>query len=291
MSTKVWIEAARPKTLGASLAPILIGAALAYRHESFSFFVTITALASALCIQIATNFCNDYCDFKKGADARRVGPVRATQAGLIAPEMMLRATIVTFALAVILGAILVARGGAPILIIGILSVTFGALYTAGPYPLAYIGLGDLFVLIFFGPVAVAGTYYVNALTWSSDAAILGLIPGLLAVGILIVNNLRDYESDRLARKRTLVVTFGERFGRLEYFACVVGPALLIATKAHLLGTTAAVIVTILSAIAGIILAYRLMRRRGAALIPFLPATNLLLIVVSLLVAFFVAWPL
>ena len=291
MSAKVWIDAARPKTLGASLAPILIGAALAYRHGALSPLMTFIALASALCIQIATNFCNDYCDFKKGADAQRVGPVRATQAGLIAPEMMLRATIITFAIAVALGAILVARGGAPILIIGILSVAFGALYTAGPYPLAYIGLGDLFVLIFFGPVAVAGTYYVNALTWSSDAAILGLIPGLLAVGILIVNNLRDYESDRLSRKRTLVVTFGERFGRLEYLACVIGPALLIATKAHLLGTTGAVIVATLSAIAGIILASRLMRRRGAALVPFLPATNVLLIVVSFLVAFFVAWPL
>lgn len=291
MFTKVWIEAARPKTLGASLAPILIGAALAYRHGAFSFFATSTALASALCIQIATNFCNDYCDFKKGADAQRIGPVRATQAGLIAPETMLRATVITFALAVALGAILVARGGAPILIIGILSVAFGALYTAGPYPLAYIGLGDLFVLIFFGPVAVAGTYYVNALAWSLDAVILGLIPGLIAVGILIVNNLRDYESDRLARKRTLVVTFGERFGRLEYLVCVVCPAFLISAKANLLGSTAATRVALLSLIAGGSLAYRLMQRRGAALNPFLPATNMLLIAVSLVVAFFVAWPL
>ncbi len=291
MSTKVWIEAARPKTLGASLAPILIGAALAYRHGAFSFFATITSLASALCIQIATNFCNDYCDFKKGADAERVGPVRATQAGLIAPETMLRATIITFALAVALGAILVARGGAPILIIGILSVAFGALYTAGPYPLAYIGLGDLFVLIFFGPVAVAGTYYVNALRWSSDAAILGLIPGLLAVGILIVNNLRDYDSDRLVRKRTLVVAFGERFGRLEYLVCVVTPALVIMARARLLGDMAATIIATLSAIAGGILSYRLIQRRGASLNPFLPATNVLLIAVSLLVAIFVALPL
>jgi len=291
MSTKVWIEAARPKTLGASLAPILIGAALAYRHGAFSLFATLTALASALCIQIATNFCNDYCDFKKGADAQRVGPVRATQAGLIAPQTMLRATVITFALAIALGAILVARGGAPILIIGILSVAFGALYTAGPYPLAYIGLGDLFVLIFFGPVAVAGTYYVNALAWSFNAVILGFIPGLLAVGILIVNNLRDYESDRLVGKRTLVVTFGETFGRLEYLVCVIGPALLITANAHLLGTTAALLVATPSALAGGVLTYRLMQRRGAALNPFLPATNALLIAVSLLVALFVAWPL
>jgi 1,4-dihydroxy-2-naphthoate octaprenyltransferase len=291
MSAKVWIDAARPKTLGASLAPILIGAALAYRHGAFSPLLTFISLASALCIQIATNFCNDYCDFKKGADAQRVGPVRATQAGLIAPETMLRATIITFALAVTLGAILVARGGAPILIIGILSVAFGALYTAGPYPLAYIGLGDLFVLIFFGPVAVAGTYYVNTLSWSLDAAILGLIPGLLAVGILVVNNLRDYESDRVARKRTLVVTLGERFGKFEYLACVISPVLIVATQANLLGAKAATAIATLSALGGGILAFRLMRRRGAALNPFLPATNILLIAISLLLAFFVARPL
>jgi 1,4-dihydroxy-2-naphthoate octaprenyltransferase len=172
-----------------------------------------------------------------------------------------------------------------------LSVAFGALYTAGPYPLAYIGLGDLFVLIFFGPVAVAGTYYVNALTWSSDAMILGLIPGLLAVGILVVNNLRDYESDRLAKKRTLVVTFGERFGRFEYLACVIGPAAIVATRANLFGATGSLVIAFLSVFAGGILAIRLMGRRGASLNPFLPATNLLLIATSLLVAFFVACPL
>lgn len=291
MSAKVWIEAARPKTLGASLAPILIGAALAYRHGSFSLIVTLTALGSALCIQIATNFCNDYCDFKKGADAQRVGPVRATQAGLIAPGMMLRATILTFALAVALGALLVARGGAPILVIGILSVAFGTLYTAGPYPLAYIGLGDLFVLIFFGPVAVAGTYYVNTLAWSLDAAILGLIPGALAVGILVVNNLRDYDSDRVAAKRTLVVTLGERFGKVEYLACVVSPVAIVATQANLLGTKASIAIATLSTIGGGLLAFRLMRLRGASLNPLLPATNLLLIAISLLVAFCVARPL
>jgi 1,4-dihydroxy-2-naphthoate octaprenyltransferase len=291
MSTKVWIDAARPKTLGASLAPILIGAALAYRHGAFSPLMTCIALASALCIQIGTNFCNDYCDFKKGADALRVGPVRATQAGLIAPETMLRATVITFALAVALGAILVARGGTPILIIGLLSVAFGALYTAGPHPLAYIGLGDLFVLIFFGPVAVAGTYYVNTLAWSTNAALLGLIPGLLAVGILIVNNLRDYESDRLAQKRTLVVTFGERFGKGEYLVCVVSAVIITALEAHLLGGTGATIVALFAALAGGFLTFRLMSLRGPALNPFLPATNILLIATSLLVAFFVACPL
>ncbi|MEN9845690.1 MAG: hypothetical protein RIS36_837 [Pseudomonadota bacterium] len=291
MSAKVWIDAARPKTLGASLSPILIGAALAYRHGALSPLITFIALASALCIQIGTNFCNDYCDFKKGADAQRVGPVRATQAGLIAPETMLRATVITFALAVTLGAILVAQGGAPILIIGILSVAFGTLYTAGPYPLAYIGLGDLFVMIFFGPVAVAGTYYVNTLAWSADAAVLGLIPGLLAVGILIVNNLRDYETDRLARKRTLVVTLGERFGKGEYLACVVSPVIIAANKADLLGDTGTTIVALLVALGGGFLTLRLMRLRGAALNPFLPATNILLIATSLLVALFVVYPL
>jgi 1,4-dihydroxy-2-naphthoate octaprenyltransferase len=204
---------------------------------------------------------------------------------------MLRATSITFALAIALGAILVARGGAPILIIGILSVAFGALYTAGPYPLAYIGLGDLFVLIFFGPVAVAGTYYVNALAWSSDAAILGLIPGLLAVGILVVNNLRDYESDRIARKRTLVVMLGERFGKVEYLACVLSPVVIVGIQSNLLGAKPAFGVATLSALAGSALAFRLMKLRGASLDPFLPATNILLIATSLLVALFVAYPL
>lgn len=291
MSAKIWIDAARPKTLGASLAPILIGASLAYRDGSLSLLMTLTALASALCIQIGTNFCNDYCDFKKGADAQRIGPVRATQAGLIAPETMRRAAIVTFALAVALGAILVARGGVPIVIIGLLSVAFGALYTAGPFPLAYIGLGDLFVLIFFGPVAVAGTYYVNALSWSPHALLLGLIPGLLAVGILVVNNLRDYESDCLAKKRTLVVFFGERFGRFEYLACVAGPAVIAATQTHLLGTIGSSVVATVTALAGGVMTDRLIKRRGASLHPFLPATNLLLIAASLLVALFIACPL
>jgi 1,4-dihydroxy-2-naphthoate octaprenyltransferase len=290
MSARVWIAAARPKTLGASLAPILIGAALAYRHGSFSLFATCITLAAALCIQVATNFCNDYCDYKKGADAHRVGPLRATQAGLIAPETMRRAACITFAIAIALGAILVARAGTPILIIGLLSVAFGALYTAGPHPLAYIGLGDLFVLVFFGPVAVAGTYYVNARAWEPDAVVLGFIPGLLAVGILVVNNLRDYDTDRIVGKRTLVVTFGERFGGYEYLACVTIPALITASLGKLLGATAALATGAAFAVWGTILAARLMRLRGARLNPFLPATNTLLIAFSCAIAILLVYP-
>ena len=291
MAIEVWIDAARPKTLGASFAPVLIGSALAYTHGAFSLFATLTALVSALCIQIGTNFANDYGDFKRGADANRIGPVRATQAGLIAPETMRRAAIMTFTLAVALGALLVIRCGTPILVIGVLSVVFGMLYTSGPYPLAYIGLGDLFVLVFFGPVAVAGTYFVNALRWSSDALVLGCVPGLLAVAILIVNNLRDYESDRVAKKRTLVVFFGERFGRVEYLACIAGASGIIALQTHLLGSGGAAVTALLSTLFGGVLVLRLVRRRGAALNPFLPATNLLLTVISLLVAIFLMRPL
>jgi 1,4-dihydroxy-2-naphthoate octaprenyltransferase len=291
MMVKVWIDAARPKTLGASLAPILIGAALSAKLNSFSLTFTLIALASALCIQIATNFCNDYCDFKKGADKNRIGPIRATQSGLIAPEMMRRATILTFALAVAFGALLVARGGWPIVLIGVLSVTFGALYTAGSYPLAYLGLGDLFVLIFFGPVAVVGTYYVNSLEWSRHAALLGFLPGLLSVAILVVNNLRDAESDRASNKRTLVVLLGERFGRFEYAACVLAPAIIVAFQGALLGKLGASCASSFLILGGGVLTMKLTRQRGAALNPFLPATNLFLIATSGIVSFLLLHPL
>lgn len=291
MQPKVWIEAARPKTLGATVAPILIGTSLAYRTGQVDVGWTVIALLSALCIQIGTNFCNDYCDFTKGADVERVGPVRATQAGLVSPEQMKRATIVMFGLAILLGALLVWRGGAPILLIGLLSVLFGVLYTAGPYPLAYIGMGDLFVLVFFGPVAVAGTYYVNALVWSREAALFGLVPGLLSVGILVANNLRDYRSDRAVRKRTLVVLLGERFGRIEYGVCVLAPAAFLLTQMELLGTIGTYIAALASVAFGMMLLGILWGRSGGDLRPLLPATNKVLIATSLLVSLFLVFPL
>ncbi len=218
---KTWIQSARPKTLWAAVGPVLIGSAMACADGSLNIAVLLATLLAALLIQIGTNFANDYYDFVKGADTTdRVGPVRATQAGLVTPAQMRRAFIITFGLALLLGVYLVWRGGVPILIIGVASVVCAVLYTAGPFPLAYIGLGEVFVLIFFGPVAVAGTYYLQTLSINANVIIAGLAPGLLSTAILAVNNFRDIETDKIAGKKTLAVRFGCNFGIAEYISCI-----------------------------------------------------------------------
>ena len=214
---KIWLSAARPQTLSAALVPILIGASLAWNHDLFRWDTSTVALLCAFLIQIGTNFANDYYDYLKGADAEgRIGFIRATSAGLVSPESMFRATIITMALAFILGLYLVWTGGWIILVIGLLSILFGILYTGGPFPLGYNGLGDLFVFIFFGIVAVMGTYYVNALQWSMGSLIASIPAGALSVNILVVNNLRDVEQDRITGKRTLGVLLGEKALKFEY---------------------------------------------------------------------------
>ncbi|HMP74978.1 MAG TPA: 1,4-dihydroxy-2-naphthoate polyprenyltransferase [Kiritimatiellia bacterium] len=227
MNLKPWILAARPKTLWASLAPVAMGTAIATRDGGLHVPSALCALASAFFIQIGTNYCNDYADFAKGTDdAGRTGPLRATAAGLVTPQAMIRATIWAFALAAAAALYLVVRGGWPLALVGVLSIASGVLYTAGPRPLGYIGLGDLFTLVFFGPVAVAGTYYVQALQWSWVPVVAGLAPGLLSVSILVVNNLRDREGDARAGKRTLAVRFGATFVRWEYTLCIAGSAVV-----------------------------------------------------------------
>jgi len=222
-----WILAARPKTLFASLAPVSIGTALAAKDGKFHFLAMACALIGAITIQIGTNFCNDYCDYFQGADTDdRKGPTRAVQAGLISPRAMLWATVLMFSITVAVTGYLYMRAGWLFLLICALSILFGVLYTAGRYSLAYLGLGDPFVLVFFGPVAVAGTYYVQALEVDWRVIVAGLAPGLLAVGLLVVNNLRDVDEDRAANKRTLAVRFGKRFSRIQYSACVLMAALV-----------------------------------------------------------------
>lgn len=218
---KIWILAARPKTLWAAVAPVLIGTAMAFADGKAHWLSAILAGVGAVLIQIGTNFANDYFDYRHGADeGERLGPTRATQAGLVTPAEMKRAFILTFALAVLAGLYLIYRGGWPILAIGIFSIIFGILYTGGPFPLGYYGLGDLFVLIFFGLVAVGGTYYVQALSINRLVILAGLAPGLFSTAILTVNNLRDIHTDRLAGKKTLAVRFGETFARMEYLFSV-----------------------------------------------------------------------
>ncbi len=221
-SNKNWILAIRPKTLPAAAGPVIIGFALAYREGLHHFPSVILAALVALLIQAGTNMVNDYSDFKKGTDTEsRVGPIRVTQAGLISPERMKAGMLVVLILIIIFSIPLVLRGGVPILIIGVLSIISGILYTAGPFPLGYNGLGDVFVLIFFGPVATAGTYYVQTLELSLNSVLAGLGPGLLSVAILCINNLRDYENDKAAGKKTLVVFFGKTFGKAEYLVSIV----------------------------------------------------------------------
>lgn len=221
-TASIWIAAARPKTLWAAVAPVLVGTALALGDGGFHAGAAGLAFLGAMLMQIATNFSNDYADFKKGADtAERTGPLRVTQAGLVSPRTMLRATIVTFALAMCVAMVLVLRAGWPLAVLGVVSVLAGLGYTSGPRPYGYLGLGEVFVLVFFGPVAVAGTYYVQTLVLAPHAIVAGLAPGFLAVGILVVNNLRDRDGDARAGKRTLAVRFGERFARIEYIACFV----------------------------------------------------------------------
>src|SRR5436190_21089721 len=186
-----WILAARPKTLSASVVPVLVGTALAYR-VSFVWLPFACALLGAIFVQIGTNLVNDALDFRRGADtSERLGPIRVTQAGLLGYDTVLRGAYVCFAAAGILGVPLILRGGWPIAIVGVASILAAYAYTGGPYPLAYHGMGELFVLVFFGFIAVAGSYYVQRLAVDPAAGIAGLAVGCLAVVLLAINNLRD----------------------------------------------------------------------------------------------------
>lgn len=226
MTIAVWVQAARPKTLSASLCPVMIGFMLAMRDGFFHFPTIFFTFLAALGIQIGTNLANDYFDFVKGADtSNRKGPVRVTQAGLVSPTAMKQAIFICFFLTALFCCFLVYRGGIYIALLSMLSLTLGLAYTAGPYPLAYLGLGDLFVFLFFGPIATAGTYYLQAQHFSFPALFAGIGPGLLSVAILTVNNLRDIQEDLLARKRTLCVRFGKRFGQYEYLSAILLAAL------------------------------------------------------------------
>ncbi len=219
---KAWWMAARPKTLTAALVPVGVGTGLAYGHGVGRWLPALAALGGALLIQIGTNLANDYYDFKKGADtAERLGPVRVTQSGLIAPGTVLAGALGCFGLAILSGIYLVTVGGWPIVIIGLTSVLCGYAYTGGPFPLAYHGLGDVFVFVFFGLVAVMGTYYVQALSVSGVAAWAAVPVGALGTALLAVNNLRDGPTDAKAGKRTLVVRLGARAGKAEYLLMLV----------------------------------------------------------------------
>jgi 1,4-dihydroxy-2-naphthoate polyprenyltransferase len=209
-----YLSAMRPKTLWAAVVPVLMGWGMARADGVDHPLYAALALLAALCIQIGTNFANDYFDAKNGVDAEdRIGPQRATQSGALGQSEMRRAFILAFSLAVLLGVFLLIRGGWPILLIGLSSVALGVLYTGGPVPLAYIGAAELFAFAFFGPVALAGTYFVQSLSFSLPAVIAGFAPGFFSLALLSINNFRDLHSDRRAGKRSLVVRHGASLGR------------------------------------------------------------------------------
>lgn len=224
---QIWLMACRPKTLPAAIAPVILGTALAIGDGGYHIPSALLALLGAFAVQIGTNLANDYYDFKKGVDtSERIGPLRVTQAGLLKPESVRLGFILAFALVAIIAAALTLRAGWLIMFIGVLAIISGIFYTAGRRPLGYIGLGEIFVFIFFGPVAVSATYYIQTLEINLAVILAGIGPGLLAAAILVVNNLRDLETDRKSKKNTLAVRFGAQFSQAEYYVLLIGASLM-----------------------------------------------------------------
>jgi len=214
---RIWLEASRPRTLPAAVIPVVVGTSLAFAHEAANYGKAAVCLAFALLVQIGTNFANDYFDFVKGADtATRVGPRRAVAAGLVSPRKMMIATTLVLGVAFAVGLVLVRDGDLVLLPVGIVSIVCALAYTGGPFPLGYHGLGDLFVFLFFGLVAVTTTFFVQSGYVSPDVTTCAAAIGLLAANILVPNNYRDMETDAKAGKRTLVVRFGRRFAVWQY---------------------------------------------------------------------------
>ena len=233
---RAWVLASRPATLPAAAVPVLVGAAASVSEgATLRPPVVAATLAAALLLQIGTNFANDSSDFHRGADHEgRLGPLRVTQSGLLEQAAVRRGIVVAFGLATLLGCYLASVGGWPIVAIGVLSIVCGLAYTGGPWPFGYHGLGEVFVFIFFGLVAVTGTAYLQQGSWSPLALAVAVPIGLLVTNILVVNNLRDLPTDRAAGKRTLAVRIGERATRWQYalftaLACAV-PAALALTR-------------------------------------------------------------
>jgi 1,4-dihydroxy-2-naphthoate polyprenyltransferase len=281
----IWLEATRPRTLPAAVAPVVAATGLAAQDGVMIPLAALVCLSFALLVQVGTNFANDYFDYIKGADtAERVGPRRAVAAGLVAPQVMKRAMVLVFGAAFLSGITLLGYGGWPLLVVGVVSIACGVAYTGGPYPLAYHGLGDVFVFVFFGLVAVGATYYVQAGSVTAEAWLIGVGIGALATNILVVNNYRDIATDRKAGKRTLAVRLGERFTRGQF---AVGHLVAVVVLVGLylrgrLGGEAAVMAVGAVAVAG--LQVRRLQRAGTPgeLIQLLGATGKYLAVYAVL---------
>ena len=281
-----WVIASRPKTMTAAIAPVLLGSALAYYEGAFDIITFFVILIAACLIQIGTNLTNDLFDYIKGADNNnRLGPKRAMQAGLILEPEMKRAILIVFSLSICFGFYLALLGGWIIVGIGLLSILFAILYTGGPYPLAYNGLGDIFVFIFFGLIAVSGTYYLYTDYFSINSFILGSSAGCLATAILVVNNLRDIDNDKEYGKNTLAVYFGKKFTQFEYLLLMIIVYIIPIYISIDLGNKASIYIVYFTLPICIRLIIDVFYKKNSMLNETLEATAKLLLLYSLLLSF------
>ena len=287
MNPRIWLMAARPRTLPAAIAPVLVGTAAAVEAvDDIHWGAFVAALIGSIFIQIGTNLANDYSDAKRGADtADRLGPVRVTSAGLVAPRRVLYATWLAFAVAVAAGIYLATVAGWVIILVGAASIAAGVLYTGGPRPYGYAGMGELFVFLFFGLVAVNGSYYVQLEELGWLPFWLSVSVGFLSTAILVVNNVRDLETDRRAGKRTLAVRLGRERTRRLYAALVAAAFVLLPVGLAVGGGPAWALLGLLAAPLGLRpLRAVLERTDGPALNGALAATGALLAAFSVLVS-------
>ncbi|MBC8292774.1 MAG: 1,4-dihydroxy-2-naphthoate polyprenyltransferase [Proteobacteria bacterium] len=267
-----WASACRPRTLTASLSPVAVALALSWSRGPIDWPIALLCVLAAVAIQLATNLANDYFDFASGADnSNRLGPTRACQAGLLTPRAMRNATVLCLAVAACCGLWLVARGGLPVLVLGAISLTCAVVYTGGPWPLAYHGLGDVFVFVFFGPVAVLTTLYLQGHAPGRVDLLASLLPGAAATALLVVNNLRDIDGDQRVGKNTLAVRVGKRATRLQY-ALLLAAALLAPMLAAIAGDHAWLALPLLLAPVAAREVHLLGQRSGALLNESLAAT-------------------
>jgi 1,4-dihydroxy-2-naphthoate polyprenyltransferase len=284
---KLWLVAARPRTLPAAVAPVLVGTALAIGEGTFRPLAFACALLGSIFIQIGTNLSNDYSDARRGADTEdRLGPVRVTAGGLMPPRTVLLGTYVAFGIAVLAGVYLIAIAGWELLLVGAASILAGVLYTGGPRPYGYEGLGEVFVFLFFGVVAVVGSYFVQTEDLRWEAFALSVPVGLLAAGILLVNNIRDADTDRRAGKKTLAVRLGRAGARRLFVGCIVLAYLAVPVVAIAGRDISPLVLLALLSLPLAIPLVRVVRERtdGPALNEALARTGMLLALFSLLLA-------
>ena len=278
-----WIIAIRLKTLPAAISPVLLGSSLSYKYGYFSSLIFFMTLFAAILIQIGTNFANDVYDFEKGTDRDdRLGPVRVTQAGLISPKKMKFSMLGTFSIAILVGCYLAWIGGLPIVFIGIASIIAGIAYTGGPYPLGYNGFGELFVFLFFGIIAVPGTYFLQAGTFTYLSIWLGSCMGMLSAAILVVNNIRDIDTDKVTGKKTLAVYFGILFSYIEFIILIIGPYLILLYLMINKNLDSSIYIVFFSLPIGLKLIFELITNTGIKLNTVLSSTAKLLFIFSLL---------